>query len=301
MSASLTLSGEVADPSLPTSCHNPGCREALQKCKLEMAGLYREAAESRTIKAEQADQEAVELGKDVTIDKLLKELQEERNARKHVEQQRDDASERERVLRTDLIAANKTSTDLKAHIANYDTINTGTLKLIHRDVDDHHINMSSDAERLRTRTIGMVESALLNIETCFEAEVDAKAEAQSEGVTSLKTRMAGTFRKNAQLRATALEADHRRHTTDVCNAHTGITVGEDSKRASTQWPPRLQFDSHDSTSVRHDPPEASNASDDARIEKFGDFNVRYPKRFRPARSPPDIKRVKLSNTWPQEH
>ena len=125
MSAALTPSSEIADPLLPTSCHNPGCREELQKCKLEIAGLYRDAAESRTIKAEQADQEAVDLGKDVTIDRLMKELQEERNARNHVEQQMKDTSDRERKLHTDLVAANKTITDLKAHVANYDTINSG--------------------------------------------------------------------------------------------------------------------------------------------------------------------------------
>ena len=300
MSDPLTPFSEMVDPLLPTSCHSPGCRAALQKCKLEIAGLYREAADSRTIKAEQADQEAVELGKDATIDRLLKELQEERIARKRVEEEMEDASDRERALHTDLIAANKTVTDLEAHIANHDTINTGTLKLIHRDVDDHHINASSDAERLRIRTIDMIESALLNIKTCFEAEVDAKAEAQSTGVTSLKNRVAGTFRKNAQLRATALGTDQRRHV-DACNAHMGNTVSEESKAASAPRPPQLRLDSNVSTSVRCDPLEGRKASGDARVEKFGDFSVRYPKRPRRGRTPPDSKRVKLSNTWPQEH
>ena len=299
MSDSLTRSKEMADPLLPTTCHNPGCREALQKCKLEIAGLYREAADSRTIKAEQADQEAAELGKDATIDQLLRELQDERDARKHVEQQIADASARERVLHTDLVAASKTITDLKAHIANHDTINNGTLKLINRDLDDHQINLSSDTERLRIRNIDMIESALLKIKTCFEAELDAKAEAQSTGVTSLKKRVDGTFRKNAQLRATALGTDQRRHV-DACNAPVGNAVGEESKTASAQRPPRLRPGSHDSTLVRRDPPEARKASSDARVEKFGDFNVRYPKRPRRGRTPPDSKRVKLSNTWPQE-
>ena len=300
MSASLTSFNEPADPLLLTSCHNPSCREALQKCKLEIAGLYREAAESRTIKAEQADQEAVDLGKDATIDRLLKELQEERDARKHVEQQMNDSSERERHLHTDLVAANKTMTDLKAHVASYNKINAGTLKLIHRDMDDHHVNTSSDSERLRIRTTDIIESALRKMKTCLEAEVDAKAAAQSESVTSPKKRVAGTFRKNAQLRASALGTDHRHHV-DVCNAQMGDTVGEDSKIASAQGHSRLRLDSHGSASVRHDPSEASNAFGDARIEKFGDFNVRYPKRSRTANSPPGIKRVKLSKTWPQEH
>ena len=167
-------------------------------------------------------------------------------------------------------------------------------------MDDHHINTSSDSERLRIRTTDIIESALRKMKTCLEAEVDAQAEAQSESVTSLKKRVAGTFRKNAQLRASALGTDHRRDV-DACNAQMGDTIVQDSKTASAQWPPRLQLDSHDSASVRQNPSETSNASGDARIEKFGDFNVRYPKRSRPANSPPEIKRVKLSNTWPQQH
>ena len=72
----------------------PPFEDVVNKCKLEIAGLRRETAGSRMIKAEQADREARVLGKDATIDQLPRELQDEKNAHNEAERQLNDAKER---------------------------------------------------------------------------------------------------------------------------------------------------------------------------------------------------------------